>query len=271
MRAYKAKNPYIRPMALVKEVAPRIMVDTSGGFLRWGEPMNDMPFTIIETVRRSITGKSCAETFHRYLYGNGFNSPEVAKVFDKTLYAVSGQLARLNGFAMFVKVNGALDVVSVSPIDFENTRLGIPDGDGEVHTIVSNPNMGNQIFYKRSESECYPVFDFDKEKLRAGLLGHIEKYGQPPSGFVWWSGVESEFSRFYPLPFYWGDTTGKGGGLEAMEGDYLLGRLLTKELGTGFLQSVILKMVGDETAPYTEADSTKQADGKAYKTRKSVV
>ncbi len=51
-----------------------------------------------------------------------------------------------------------------------------------------------------------------------------------------------------------------------MTGDFMLSKLLTKELGTGFLQQIALKIVGDPDAPLTDTDSLLSTEGKRYKT-----
>ncbi len=202
-----ARNIF-KPKNLKKDKPPTQLVERVGQmpFIKWGDT-NNFPFTLIETVRQSTTGKACANTFSQYVYGNGFNDKDIAKILDGTLQKTSGQLVRLGGFALCVKFNGALEMVSAEAMDFENIRLGLPNENGVVEYVVYNPYMGSNADYRSSDNQVFPIYDFDKTKLPY----LIEKYGSTP--FVVWFGVDSEYARFYPLPFFWGDSNSQGGGL----------------------------------------------------------
>jgi len=252
------KRPTI--VNLKKDKPPRYLVNIGDAFIKWGEVNEQFPYEVVKTVRQSVTGMACSNTFAQYLYGNGFNNKTLAKYFDSSLSEVSRQMTLLNGFAFKLWFNLEGNIVKFEVIPFENCRLGLPDEKGDVNYIVYNQNFGNPAAYSLTDNIVYPLYDFTAESFYRGVEMH------PNKPFIYWYGKESEFARFYPLPFYWGSSDSAGGGYEAMLADYLLSKLLTKELNTGFLQNVILNMVGDENAPATYEDAESMNNGKGYTT-----
>jgi len=254
--AFKAKS--IKVKNLKKEQPNLVQIDVSGDFIRWGE-MENFPLFLVNTINRSLMGKACYNLFNRYVVGNGFNDKNIAIRYDSMLRYISKQLVMFGGFGVKMWFNPLSELVKAEPIPYEYCRLGVPNEANEVTHIVYNSNFGNS-YYLVSDNVDYPIYDFTKESILRGF----ELYPNKP--FVYWFGIESEFSRYYPTPFFWGDINSQGGGYEAMLGDYLLSKLLTKELSSGFLQNVILKMVGEPDAPLTQIDADLAGQNKQYTT-----
>jgi len=252
---------------LVKQVLPTSAEDRQNDCVLWGTDQAE-PVRIAETISRSKTASLCAQAIARYTYGNGFISKKLSgtnankgQTFDEVLSAATIQIAKFWGVAFRVsyKFDDSAQkfvIASIVNMPFEHCRLGIPDENGVISQIVVNPYFGT-VEYKQQYNESYPVFDPTKvaEQIQMGdFKGQI----------LWW-GYSDAYARFYPRPSWWGDTLGQGGGKQEMESEYMLGRLLNKELDSGFMQQVILQMIGDPSAPIAE-HSDRAADGKNYTT-----
>ncbi len=256
---------YVRPLhntkALKVEEPSLNQIDLYDKIIKWGDDDNNMPYIITTTVQRSVTGRACSNTYLQYLYGNGFNDKDVARALDACLYNVAAQYLTYRAFALKVYLNAFdLKIAKVEPIALEHLRLTIPDKNNEVHTVKYNAFFGSTTDYRQYKSKTYPLWDESVEKLRERAI----KYPNTP--FIMWYSDFEAFSNPYPLPDFWGDNSTQGGGYEAMIADYALGKLLTKELFDGFMQNVLLKMVGNPDEPITKHAGLAE-EGKDYTTK----
>jgi hypothetical protein len=210
------------------------------------------------------------ESLSNYIYGDGFKEKVLAnentgvdgKTFDQLLSEIASPFPRLKGFALIVKytiVGNEVLIKTLQSIPYESCRLGIPDDAGFIRSIVYNPYFGTED-YKRSEDVRYTTFNPDP----AVVLAESHSIPDYPGQIFWW-GETSEFSRFYPHPYWWGNFDGKGGGRAAMENEALLSKLLNNELDNGFMQNVILKMIGDPDQPLPGQSDPKKTVGKEFK------
>jgi hypothetical protein len=248
-----------------KQPAPTIIKDRVDDTLLWGAA-NAKPFEIVTTINRSITGSACIRTFSQYLYGNGFMSESLASAkvnstltFDGLLRSITSPFTKFSGFAFNVKYNAEFKIRLIYPMPFESLRLGIPDEEGNISHLVYNPYFGTAE-YDKKYNQVFDTFNPDPRIVQDQVL----RDGKGYKGQIFWFGLESEYNRFYPLPYWYSDNHGKGGGKDAMENEYLLSRLLNKELDHGFLQNVLMKVVGDPDEPIKiSADS---ASREVYRT-----
>jgi hypothetical protein len=89
------------------------------------------------------------------------------------------------------------------------------------------------------------------------------KYG----GQIIWRASSSEFARFYPRPAWAGDSAGQGGGILAMENEFLADKILKKDMAGGFTLGQLLQMVGDKDAPATDQDAIRASENRPYTTQ----
>lgn len=252
--------------ALKIDPVPTNIRDTGDNIITWGR-FNDEPFRIVETIKRSITGAVCADVMQQYIYGNGIADKEIGSIkvnekqtLDMLAYELAGQVAKLRGLTVNCKYlrNGKIGKLYTLP--FEGHRLSLPDDRDAFETIdslVYNPYFGTGD-YKKMYNRKYPLFDPEK------LGEHVMAYGDAFHGQVYRSIIENEYNRFYPNPSYWADNDGKGNGKDAMESEFLLQRLLNKELDQGFMQNMLMKVVGDPDEPLDEREQKRQEAGKKY-------
>lgn len=228
-----------------KQPAPEGQKDTSKGILSWGIN-NSKPKQIIDTINGSITGGACINTLRRYVYGSGLTVEsdfEVSK--DLTALAfhrqLSSQIVKLRGVAVLVKytVEGK---ASITKIPFESCRLGIPDEQGDIFKIHYNPYFGLPD-YRDEHTVIYDTYNPDPAVIKEQITEAkgFKKY----KGQVMWKAVNSEFNEFYPLPEWFGNNKGKGGGKKWMEIEQLVGDFHEHNIEKGFLENVLMKLIGD--------------------------
>ena len=234
--------------------------------VKWG--LDDkQPFDIIQTIRRSGTGGRCANTRSKYMFGNGFTNRDIANIdlgngytLEELLLDWVSQTVKLGGRAarLIHTLDGSVKAVEFIP--FEELRFNEPDEQGFVHKIKRNPYWGLEQYLK-ADTEDYWLIGTKEDTLR-----RIELDGDDFNGQIFYSADTSEYSRFYPSPTWWTDNQGYGSGKSAMEAEWLFARLLEHEIGSGFLQNILLKMTGDPNEPIPE-DLHRYEQGESYTTR----
>lgn len=235
---------------LKTQPAPESQKDYSENILSWGAT-NSKPVQIIDTVNASITGEACINTIRKYIYGAGLTVDSEFKVSQNlTAYELhrhlSQQLARLRGVAIHVSYNME-GKISLRKMPFESCRLGIPDDNGIIRKIYYNPYFGLSD-YNMDDTVEYDVYDPDLVTEQVQRAGGWSNY----KGQIYWKAITSEFNEFYPLPEWFGNNNGKGGGKKWMEIERLIGDFHSRNISSGFLQNVLLKMIGDPDQPIPE-------------------
>ncbi len=239
--------------------------DTSKNILEYG-PNNTRPVNIINTINGSITGSAAINTIRRYVYGSGLTVDPKFKVSEKlTAYQLhrqlSSQISKLRGVAIHVSYTPDFKV-SLKKIPFESCRLEIPSETGIVSKIHYNPYFGLPE-YKEEYTIIYDTYD-PREPIIEDQVQEAEgwlKY----KGQILWKAVTSEFNEFYPLPEWFGNNLGKGGGKKWMEIEKLLSDFHSHNIDKGFLQNILMKMVGDPDEPIPE-HKEKATAGERYDT-----
>ena len=101
------------------------------GIQSYGE-QNDYPQRVREIVEASVTGKSCYNTYRKFIYGRGFRNEEFAKAVinskgdtaDSLLLSESDDLAMNGGVAIHVNYDANFNIVTACHIPFECGVLG---------------------------------------------------------------------------------------------------------------------------------------------------
>lgn len=233
-----------------KQPAPDSQKDLARDILIWGA-CNDKPVQIIDTINGSITGSSCINTIRRYIYGTGLTTdPEYKVGKDLTAYELhrqlSSQVAKLRGVAIHVSYTTDKKM-SLRRIAFESCRLEIPNDRGVITKIHYNPYFGLPDF-KSDETIVYDTYNPEAVDQQVAEAGGWPNY----KGQVYWKAINSEFNEFYPLPEWFGNNAGKGGGKKWMEIEQLLSDFHSYNIQKGFLQNVLMKIVGDPDQPIPE-------------------
>ena len=112
---------------------------------------------------------------------------------------------------------------------------------------------------KKDETITYDLFDPEKAP------NQIKSSGKTWKGQIYYKSLTSEYNDFYPLPEWWSNNKGKGGGRKWMEIEELIGDFHFHNINKGFLQNILINVVGDPDAPIPEDEAKKAAD-KPYTT-----
>ena len=240
--------------------------DTTKNIIMWGEA-NDEPLRIVDTVNGSITGRACIDTIKKYVYGMGLNigtGDEPFKIGGKNVNRLhselSSQVAKLRGVAIWLGREPDGTIISLKKIPFENCRLGLPDDDGVTKKVFYNPYYGTSE-YKEEDTIEYDLFEPDPEKMAE----QIRSNGSEWRGSIYYSSITDEFNPFYPSPPWWCSIRKKGGGKKWMEIEQSIGDFHAHNIGKGFLQQVLMKIVGDPDAPIPK-DQDKYNNNESYTT-----
>lgn len=214
----------------------------SGGFIPYGN-YNNFPLRLNKLIDESPIATACLSTVSDFIEGEGFSIADLEDLIvnprGETLAdihsRVTQSMAFMEGFALLIKYNKTGQIVQIYDLPFENCRLGKPDDTGFVNKILYNPYWGTAQ-YKSTDTIVYDSFNPN------AVLGQIGKQGAKFKGQVLYFGTTKPLNRFYPMPEhyaaqYW------------MEVDKRIGEYHQKNLANGFLQPVILKVIGDPNAP----------------------
>ena len=217
-------------------------------------------------VSESPAASACINVVADFIEGDGFSVDEIGDMivnnqgqrFSELHHLVAESLAMYEGFALNVKYTPQAKVSQMFFVPFENCRLGIPDTQGMISTIKYNPYFGTDQF-KKQKTEEYDSFNPDPMAVMAQMKNRGSKY----KGQILFWGSTRVLSRFYPKPTYYSAK-------HWMETNARIGEFFSENLKNGFLQSVVMKMIGNPNAPATnpedsvyDSDNSKQ---EPYKT-----
>jgi hypothetical protein len=253
---------------LQKQRAPEEAKDTSKGIILWGY-YNDEPIKIINTINGSQTGRACIDTIKRYIYGMGLNigmGDEPFKINGENVNrlhsTLSSQVAKLRGIAIWIGRNPEGKIMQLKSLPFENCRLGEPDDSGKVTEIKYNPYFGTTE-YREQDTKTYKIYESDPEEA----LKKIKQNGKKWRGEIYYASLTDELNPFYPAPSWWSNLKGKGGGRKWMEIEQKISDFHAHNIDKGFLQQILMKIVGDPDAPIPQ-DIDKKNKGEKYRTVK---
>lgn len=246
----------IKFLNLFREKAQRVQIDTVGEFLPYGD-LNAFPLKISKLVDDSTVASACRSTVSDFIEGEGFSDPAAG---DQTINKRGDTFADFHrknaesaapfwGYAWLITYNAAGERTQVFSLNFENCRLGKPDSKGYISKVHYNPYFGTDL-YKKEDTICYDVWTPDPEVVKAQMAEAVKKKRQY-QGQVFYYGTTTAMNRFYPMPAYYSARFW-------MEVDRRIGEYHQKNLQNGFLQPIMMRVIGDPNAPSTDPKHANQ-------------
>jgi len=223
---------------VVREFAYTQQVEMSGQYLPFG-PDDMFPNKLAALVQGSPTATACLSTMVDFVTGEGFNkgiglenlviNNQGLKLF-RYHSIQSDSLVHNWGVASIVKYNQAGEITQIFDIPFAYCRLGKPDDRGIISKILYNPYFGTGLYNKAQTIE-YDVYNPTAATVQMGL---DKKW----KGQINWLGIKDQKHPFYPIPDYYSAS-------HWMNVEKNAAVYFDTNLENGFLQSMVLKMVGD--------------------------
>lgn len=255
-----AKQGFVKVYNLVvREFAYSAQVDHQGKYIPYFDNNDTFPVHLGNLVQGSPTATSCLSTLTDFIAGEGFNEGNDLEnlVINKhglkffQFHAIcSSSIAHDWGVACIVKYNKVGGITEIFDIPFGYCRLGIPDSNGLISKIKYNPYFGTSL-YKQKDTEEYDTFN---PSVAPSQAANPKWKGQ-----IFWYGIKTKGHPFYPVPDYY--TARKWMNVEKNAGTYF-----DENLENGFLQSTIIKMLGDPNDPsgLKDKDDKDIPKGKAF-------
>ena len=245
-----------------REIAQTSQVDQSGKYLPFG-PNDNFPNRLADLVAGSPTATACLSTYADFVTGEGFNegadlenlviNSNGLKLFQ--FHAIQADSLVHNwGVASIVKFNKAGQTTQIYDIPFGHCRLKEPDSKGVISKILYNPYFGTNL-YKRQDTKEYDVYNPSQATVQ------MSEQGAKYLGQIAWFGVRTSKNPFYPVPDYFSAE-------HWMRVEKNAGVYFDENLENGFLQDVIMKMIGDPNDPSGLKDGNDNdiPKGKAFDT-----
>jgi hypothetical protein len=226
-----------------REFAYSSQVDLQGKFMPFG-PGDNFPNRLIDLVDGSPTATSCLSTVSDFVIGEGFSEGEDLenmKVNSQGMtlgqfHAIQGNsITHFWGMATLVKFSKTGVITEWWPVPFSYCRLGRPDDNGTISKIHYNPYFGT-VLYKAQDTEIYDAYNPEQ------VTTQLAEQGKNFKGQIFWYGIRDRKNPFYPIPDYY--SAHRWMNLEKNAAIYY-----DENLENGFLQSSILKMIGDPNDP----------------------
>lgn len=254
---------FVKIYSLVqREIAHTQQINHAGKYIPYFENNDAFPVELSKLVQGSPTATSCLSTLTDFIAGEGFN--EGAELENLVLNKqglkflqfhniCSNSIAHKWGVASIIKYNKVGGITQVYDIPFGYCRLGVPDDNGIISKIKYNPYFGTSL-YKQKETKEFDVFNPAQAALQ---FAKDSKW----KGQIFWMGIRDEKHPFYPVPDYYSAKSW-------MNVEYNAGVYFDENLEDGFLQDVVMKMIGDPNDPsgLKDSDGNDIPKGKAFDT-----
>ena len=192
--------------ASIADIAPRLGIkeNKQQGIQNY-DIDNCYPQRIRNAVKSSGRTMQCTNILERFIRGNGFAIPFYKTVVnnagltvDKFLRKVVRDYVLYKGFAVHVNYNMLGEIVSMTPMPFEESRLGIENEKGSIELIKHHPDWARESSkqFKKELIIEFNVYNPDKEIVlqEADLAGGFSNY----KGQVFWY---SPYGMKYPEAF----------------------------------------------------------------------
>lgn len=260
--AQQARQSFIKVYNFVqREFAYPVQVENQGKYIPYFEGNDGFPVELSSLVQGSPTATSCLSTLTDFITGEGFNEGEDLeqlvvnkqglKLFQfHTICADS--LAHDWGVASIIRFNKIGGITEVVDIPFGYCRLGEPDTNGVISKIVYNPYFGTSL-YRSQNNVDYDVFNPSQATVQ------FAKNPKKWKGQIFWLGIKTKKHPFYPVPDYYSAK-------HWMRVEKNAGVYFDENLEDGFLQDVVMKMIGDPNDPsgLKDGDENDIPKGKAF-------
>lgn len=226
-----------------REFAYTSQLDLQGKFIPYG-PANNFPNKLIDLIDGSPTATSCLSTVSDFIIGEGFSDGEDLETMPinsqgmtfSQFHAIQGNsMSHFWGVATLVKFSKTGVITEWWPVPFSYCRLGQPDDNGTISKIHYNPYFGTEL-YKALDTEVFDTYNPSE------VVTQIARQGVDFKGQIFWFGIRDRKHPFYPIPDYY--SAHRWMNLEKNAAIYY-----DENLENGFLQSSILKMIGDPNDP----------------------
>ena len=164
-----------------------------------------------------------------------------------------------DGFAANIMYDSAATISEIYVVPFEYCRLTKPDSKGVINKIRVNPYYGTGD-YKKEYTVEYDVYNPDPKVVLAQQQKSIDPKTKKATykGQILYIATTQPLSRFYPAPKYYSAENW-------MAIDEAIGGFHKNNIENNFLQSALIKMIGNENDPSTHPDDVIwNADQTAY-------
>jgi len=261
---------FSKPKNLKKNQVPDNRTNTSENIVNWQtdrSKKNDFPQQLLQNVYNSPVGSAAIDVWIEFVEGDGLLDKKAGTtiVNNKTkltldqLHALLGaDLSSLDGCAFIQRYKPDGTKAEVLHLPFEETRIGIPNKNGDVERIYHNPYYGIKEF-KPSETIWFYDYNPDPEHVRSQILEHqsnkkfVKEDGTvivPFPGQAFWFSIEKPLARIYPQPFYYSS-------INWFQVDAEIQLFHERNIKNNLLLSVLINMHGDPSAPAGPQDDTK--------------
>jgi hypothetical protein len=174
----------------------KVSKNRSEKVLNWGES-NNYPQFIKSVLEQSGRTLNAVRTYAKFIKGGGFAEPTFYKLkvngkgltMDKVLRKVTEDYSTFNGFALHFNYNLNFDISEINIVDFETTRLAIPNMKGEITHIAIHPDWARQDpdnKFSATDIEYINVFNPANVAEEIEAVGGIENY----KGQIYWYSVD---------------------------------------------------------------------------------
>jgi hypothetical protein len=226
-----------------REFAYTTQTDYQGKFIPYFQDNNSFPNILADLVAGSPTATSCLSTLADFIAGEGFNQGKTLEdfvlnkqglTFSQFHNVCSDTMAHEWGVASLVKFNKAGGITEVFDVPFGYCRLGVPDSKGVISKIKYNPYFGTGL-YDHKDTVEYDVFNPSAAPVQ---------FAKDPNwkGQIYWLGIKTRKHPFYPIPDYYSAAPW-------MRVEKNAGIYFDENLENGFLQDIVMKMIGDPNDP----------------------
>jgi len=171
---------------------------------------NAYPTRIQRLINASVTAKSCAGVYSRFLTGAGFKDPTLNKIVigrdqeknkDITAFELLKQISRelsyYNGVWIHRNINALYETVNLSIVSNKFTRFGKPDYVDYSGKIIVYDNWDKSKGAKIQKKDFHKYYPFNSRKNV--IESQIERSGGIPGypGQVYFHFLDDQFT--YPL------------------------------------------------------------------------
>lgn len=218
-----------------------IKSDGANGIMTFGEN-NDYPQIIERIINSSVTSKSVANIYARFLIGQGFNDESLNSIVvgrdnkgkDITLITmlrmVANSISFNNGFYIHANFNLKKEVVNTQLMPFKNCRFAKIDDTGYTSKIAVY-DAWEEKHIKKDSIVWFNVFNTNEEAFKSQVkkAGNIKKF----KGQIFFEFLDNQF--LYPLspfdPVYMDSDT-----------EFQIQLFKNRQIRDGFLDKIVFRV-----------------------------
>ncbi len=250
-RAYSSNND---PEALSTDLTILQQIRQDEQTIIWG--LDDaLPMRILTAINESPITTLCLEKLEMFTRGSGFVDEGLMNMpinnDGLTLWELHCILAmyyvQLDAFSVNFKYNNGGKIIQAYDIPTESCRFIGKQETTEILGIKYNPYFGTKDYQIRF-TQKYSLFDPKKVKDEASEQGNLYE------GQIYFHGLKRTLYKHYPVPKYW--TASKWIYSDAQNAEYNY-----NILANSFLQSALIKVIGDPNAMSRHPSSMKTITG----------